>query len=220
MRTLEFTTTHVSQRGDIIRQTIDSFIDKVVDIDFSESTIYINLDSAPKEVPIEDSSQKTIEYLKSIFKDVIFNIPEEPNFTKAVHWCWSQPKNDFFFHLEDDWVLEKKIELLPLLDYFNDPKVFAVNLRAYPFKGPKPCLLPAIYRKTFCEEFIKTLDFERNPENQLRAYVAKTDLHNLHRPEEIKEIILTDIGRSWLLSNGLSRNHISSRFVNYTRNSK
>lgn len=217
MKSLEFTTTHVAQRHDVYKRTIYSFVENLKGVDFSQSTIYVNIDLSPDLPHLTDESPKTIEYLKKIFYKVIPNVTEKPNFAKAIKWCWSQPKNDLFFHLEDDWVLNKNIHINSLLKYFANNKIFAVNLRAYKFKGPKPCLLPSLYRKRFCDSFIEGMKFDRNPERQLREFVAKTSFENVHYPEEIHDIILEDIGRHWLICNGLKRNHISSCFINYVR---
>ena len=72
------------------------------------------------------------------------------------------PEDDLFFHLEDDWILEEEVEIESLLKYFDDDKIFAVNLRAYGFSGPRPCLLPSMYRKSFCEKFITGLKATAN----------------------------------------------------------
>ena len=213
MKTLEFTCTHVIQRHNLLRQTIDSMVSNINGVDFSNSTIYINMDQAPTRILSDEDS--TLDYLNKIFGRVVAHQPSSPNFTKAIHWCWSQPKEELFFHLEDDWVLREKVGIDDMLKYFEDSKVFALNLRAYSFKNPRPCLLQSLWRKSFCEEFLNTLDFQRNPENQLRSFVKGTEYYNIHYPKGIDDIIVEDIGREWLRNKGLQRNHISSRFINY-----
>ena len=217
MRTLQFTTTHVAQRHSVYKRTLDSFTKHFKGIDFSKSTIYINIDFAPDLPQLIDESQKTIEYLEEIFYKVVPNITKEANFTKAIEWCWTQPDEELFFHLEDDWILEQNVHIDDLLKYFDNDKIFAANLRAYSFRGPRACLLPSVYRNSFCKDFIKTLKYHRNPERQLREYVANTELKNVHHPEDIHEIILKDIGRHWLLTNGLKRNNISNSFIKYSK---
>lgn len=215
MQPLEFTCTHISQRTDILQKTIDSIVRNLNGVDFAKSVIYINIDSCPNE----QASKECVSYLGKIFGRVIYNITEEPNFTKAIHWCWNCPKrSELFFHLEDDWILEKKIELKNLLNYFSDPNVYAVNLRAYHFTHPRPCLAQSIWRKSFCKDFLETLDFQRNPESQLRSFVKnKCNNYNIHFPEDINDVIIKDIGRKWLSQKGLKRNHISSMFIKYDR---
>lgn len=218
MRTLQFTTTHVAQRPDILRRTIESFQSNLIDIDFSNSKIFINIDFAPDYPNLEDGSDKTIDFLNSVFGEVVFNKTEEPNFTRAIQWCWNSVEDEIFFHLEDDWVLEEKVSIEEIMPYFNNKNVFAVNLRAYKFAGPRACLLPALYRKSFCRKFVEKLDYYRNPENQLRSYVkVNKDFFNIHYPEDIHDIILKDIGREWLRHKGLKRNQISTKFIRYSR---
>ena len=218
MKEIEFTTTHVGQRHEIIKKTYLSFFDNLVDVDFAKSTIYINVDSTPNLAGLVDESDKTIEFLEKYFGKVVSNITGEGNFTKALQWCWGQPKGDFFYHIEDDWILNRNISLDELFPFFNDENVFAVNLRAYHFAGPRPCLLPALYRSSFCKKFIEKLNEYRNPENQLRSYVSThKKFYNIHYPEDIQDIILKDIGREWLRHKGLKRNQISSKFIKYQK---
>lgn len=211
--------THVAPRHDILRMTVDSLIDNMVNIDFSNSTIYINIDKIEFIDKIEDQRDKTKEYLSKIFKEVITNEPEYPNFSNALKWCWTQPKEELFFHIEDDWLLEKEVDIENIIPLFEDPNLFAVNLRAYHFSGPRPCLLQAIYRKSFCNKFASKLIETINPENSLRSYAkSNKNLYNIHYPEGINDIVLKDIGRDWLKFKGLKRNQISSKFVKYERN--
>ena len=222
MRNIEFTMTHVAPRHSILRQTVESLKENLVNIDFSKSTIYINIDPViiPPITHLVDQREETKNYLEENFGKVISNEPDEANFSNALKWCWTQPNEELFFHIEDDWLLEDKVDVEDIFPFFQDEKVFAVNLRAYRFSGPRPCLLQAIYRKSFCNEFALTLTDERNPENQLRTYVKKGELYNLHFPESINDIVLKDIGRNWLKQNGLRRNQISTKFTTYKKVAK
>lgn len=214
---LEFTCTHIYQRFDLLNQTIDMMTKFLIDVDFSKSTLYINIDTSPHLPLFEKESEEIINKINSIFGKVIINRTGIPNFSNAIKWCWSQPAEKLFFHFEDDWLLKKEIKVSEMIKLFDNEKVFAVNLRAYPFLGPKACLLQSIYRKSFCEEFINTLSEQKNPENQLRSFVQGKDVFNMHYPEEVTEIVLEDIGRNWLKVNKLRRNHTSSRFINYSK---
>lgn len=215
MKSIEFTCTHVVQRGFLMARTAHSLFNKLKGVDFSKSTIYVNADSIVHRPDLRDYSNDVIKLLNKNFGQVIWNPTNSPNFSKAIHWCWSQPKEDFFFHIEDDWILKKEININELIQKFDDSDVYAVNLRAYSFNQPKPCLLQSVWRKSFCEKFINSLDFDRNPENQLRSFVKETKYYNIHYPEGIDDIVVEDIGREWLRKNSIERNHISSKFISY-----
>jgi len=216
MTNIDFTCTCVAQKYELLYQTIESLRSNLIGIDFSKSTIYVNIDQSP-EKDSNNNVRKTVGYLNEVFGRVVANIPAEPNFAKAVQWCWSQPQSEFFFHTEDDWILDKKVNLDTMMEYFNNPSMASVNLRAYTFKNPRLCLLQSLWRKKFCDQFLKHYNFDYNPENQLRAFGKITRFDNIHYPEDVEEIIVKDIGRPWLISQGIKRNHMSSSFIKYTR---
>ena len=95
MISLEFCTT-ATFRPEIIDRTYKSFTDNLLGIDFKISTLYLNVDPIPV-----GNTKEVIDVAKKYFGNVVYNIPEEPNFTKAIKWCWSQVKNEYFFNLEE-----------------------------------------------------------------------------------------------------------------------
>ena len=69
-----------------------------------------------------------VEVAREYFDAVIYRTPESPSFAGAVQWCWSQVETEFFFHLEDDWILRRRIPVADLLALFNDGDVSGVSL--------------------------------------------------------------------------------------------
>ena len=50
--------------------------------------------------------------LQNIFLEKLYIIYlKESNFAEAILWCFNQVKGEFFFHLEDDWILRKEINI-------------------------------------------------------------------------------------------------------------
>jgi len=45
--------------------------------------------------------------------------PEVPNFSDAFKWVWSQVKEDFVLHLEDDWELLRPVDLTAMLEVLD-----------------------------------------------------------------------------------------------------
>jgi len=210
---IEFTTTSTI-RPEVLDETYGSFSHDIVDVDFKNSTLYINIDPVP-----EGDIQKVIDVAKKYFGKVVSNVPSTPNFTNALKWCWKQPTGDFFFHLEDDWTLRKKTtmeelinKLSGIIENANKYKIknrmldryVAVNLRAYDFiNDGRICLSPGLFLSSWAKQAAEILDPLHNPERQMRKGfgIGKDFLINsraLHHPHNRNNIIISDIGRKWL----------------------
>ena len=97
---MEFTTT-ACNRPELLERTYSSFTKNIKGLDFKKCILYINVDPSPHGQNIE----KNEEVAKKYFGKVIVNYPDKPNFARAVIWCFTQVRGEYFFHLEDDWVL-------------------------------------------------------------------------------------------------------------------
>ena len=209
----EFTTT-ATNRPKILEETYKSFTNNIKDVDFGKSVLYINIDPVP-----EGERKEAIEVAKKYFGRVVEKLPDVPNFTNAVKWCWSQPQGEFFFHLEDDWTLRSKIMIKELKDKLSCmienskryriksrmlDKYVAVNLRAYDFiNDGRVCLSPGLFLTSWAKKAAEILDPQHNPERQMRRGfgIGKEFLiesRALHHPHNKNNIIINDIGRDWL----------------------
>ncbi len=92
-------------RPGLLKQTLEDFSAKLFR-NFSVQTLYVNID------PFE-GGQEEVEACDAIcreyFPDIVARKPESSHFTTAVKWLWSQPTADWFFHLEDDWILNREV---------------------------------------------------------------------------------------------------------------
>ena len=52
---------------------------------------------------------------RKYFDQVLYNVPEKPNFSKAFKWIFRQSQSKFVFHLEDDWELLRDVDLYDML---------------------------------------------------------------------------------------------------------
>lgn len=93
--------------------TIESFLDKVK---FSgEFRFIVNVDLCiPRYLP----------KIKTLFKDLkvkCFNVNLVPKgFTKSLDFVIGRVETPLYFHLEDDWVFLKELNIDPLLKLFNE----------------------------------------------------------------------------------------------------
>ena len=200
----EFTTTACC-RPEIIERTYQSFSNNLLNVNFSKSILYINIDPIPKNT----NPELVLDIAKKYFGEVIYNIPKSPNFTNALKWCWSKPKNKYFFHLEDDWILLKSIDINVLVKLINN-KYVSVLLRGYKKDRNTIDLAPSLFSTEFANRISKKLNINYNPEEQIRAPIGSdirisepTDC-TLRYPDEI---VIKDIGREWLRNNNIKRNN-------------
>lgn len=202
---LEFTMTAM-RRPEIIRQTLTSFAANVRGIDLMGSILYLNVD--PKPDDREDDG--AIAVCREFFGAVVPNCPDESSFPAAIKWCWRQPDEEHFFHLEDDWLTTKPIDLAEMLPFLSDHSL--VNLRAYPHDDQRLCLAHGLWRTADARAIAQRMRTDANPEMQLRRATPRNPHGGLHEgyrgiqfPRERKCIVLKDLGRSWMSRMGLRR---------------
>lgn len=174
---LDITTT-ATIRPELFHQTLDSFT-KNLFVDQKEYRLILNVDPIGEDVdPME-----VVKVGQQFFDNVVYNIPNKPNFAQACKWCWGQTTSKYIFHLEDDWELSRKIligNLISILDKDEimvglrlpknrvikvDPKLKKIGY----FINYKLVLNPILYRGDFIRDISGKMDIENNPERQLRT---------------------------------------------------
>ena len=197
---LSFTTTALS-RPEILDKTYKSFLNNIKGENISKCTLYINIDP----VPNNKLQQDTLIVAKKYFKNIIYRMPEQPNFSDAINWCWSNAKTPYIFHLEDDWLLLKEIDINNIFSLFNKTKALEVILRAYNTKYNKLALSPSIWKSSLYKIFAGKLDININPEVQLRDKKFAHAFTKNNIIVEGRNVIVKDIGRNWLKNKGLKK---------------
>ena len=154
------------KRPEILRLCLETFKRNL--LNQFDVRIIINVDPVGEE----NYSQKDIVNIaKEYFPKVISRTPRKGNFSKAVYWGWRQVKTEFFFHLEDDWLLkdfipayrlQKKIAIKDIVSItFNitSNKKYPKLYEAYHLKtfSLRPCVFRSKYIKEK-EDKIKVLD--------------------------------------------------------------
>jgi len=203
---LEFTTT-ACNRPEILDRTYKSFTANLEGVNFKKSTLYINIDPAPNNNDIIEVENIAKKY----FGTVIANYPETPNFASAIIWCFSQVKGLVFFHLEDDWVLNKKVNLETMYNYSQKYSNWhqCILEKTVITQPDEPTLLPSLHNTKITQLFLKRVNNKTNPEAQLKCIYRDLKKINLKLFTYIiwGKGLVTDIGREWLNKNNLRRNY-------------
>ena len=76
--------------------------------------VFVNID--PVGNGNKDEVKKVCEYY---FDNVVFNEPTEPSLTRALKWLFSQTKEEFFVHLEDDAISLATIPVKGILNHMS-----------------------------------------------------------------------------------------------------
>lgn len=212
---MEFSTTAMS-RPKIANRTYSSFHKRLTEVDWENSTLYLNVDPLPVGV----DPMVVVEVANKYFGKVVHRIPEHPNFTAAVQWCWSQVSGPYVFHLEDDWIMKQQVSLEDMVKQmqsgYHNNKIIQVFLRAY--KGinrKKVCLSPSLLDGDFVRSASKIFDTSLNPEIQLRGKII-TGVSMNHG----KAITVYDIGRRWMKNSGYQRPDTKARFTKWIKTKK
>ena len=206
-------TTTATNRPDILAATYESFTSRMRGVDFSKSTLYLNVDP----LPISSGRKAAIKVARRFFGNVVHRLPKKANFTSAVNWLWSQPSDEFIFHLEDDWELLENISINTLLGIFkSNPILYQVALRAYRYKYRKFCLSPSLIRRPLYKRMGGRLDESINPELQLRFQPAKMRKRVTAYPDV--GIIVKDIGREWIHRFKLRKPSKKCKFISWVSN--
>ncbi len=118
------------RRPDVIEKTLKSFTENLFVIP-EDHRLIVNIDP----VGDEETNESTINIIKKYFPKYIVFSPDKPSFPKAVISVWNEVESKYFFHLEDDWILEKPLflsELIKPLDTHNN----IASVRLYKEKIP------------------------------------------------------------------------------------
>lgn len=211
-------TTTAVPRPELLEKTYDSFKKNISWLDFKKMTLFINIDRLPAN-PFPDLELENIEKCKKIasdyFGEVFINIGYA-NFPQAVKWVFSQANKDFVFNIEDDWELLCDIPS-KITDFFHNPDIIQVGLRAWKSSEPRFVLSPSLLRTSFCNLVSSKMNTSKNPEEQIRGinpYNTKKSF--IYWPFEDNKIVLRDLGRPWMKTSCYGRgldDFISWRFL-------
>jgi hypothetical protein len=171
---------------------------------FRQSRLLINVD--PFIDDRADSKRAAcIDIASHYFGEVCPRLPDVPNFSLALKWLWEFSESEYIFNLEDDWELLQKIDLLVLLEKLGEHSWGHIMLRAWTWRNYDFCLAPGLLQKPLYKFCAGVLTPTANPEATIRSKLSRTKYKGLVFPENNEEVILRDLGRSWLRTAGYVR---------------
>lgn len=166
--------------------------------DWSGSTLYINVDP----LPVGEDPMATISAAQKYFPRVVWNIAEDGNFPRAVQWTWAQTTSGYVFNLQDDWALDKDIDVAGMIETLEKSSNDVVQLKLDIQNNGMIVLAPALLKGSFVRWFAPQITHNMTPEEQMKALRMRSVswTHKLHSDQCIR-----DTGRDWRFSRGLDR---------------
>lgn len=184
-----------TRRPSILVKTLDSFYSGMFNQIADQCRIIINIDPAGEDMPSYEMSK----YVEIYCQRYVIGMPMTASFPRAFRWCWEQSDAPWVFHLEDDWELLKKIDIMDMIRIMEKHEdLGAIRLSMFP-SGPTPidmmknwnrwlpwngefyevkeeerhrigvCGHPTLFRKEFIENALPFLDPTKNPEKQFQG---------------------------------------------------
>lgn len=224
MNDIVITCTVLAGQQGLFKACIESFQKNLLGIDFNSLHMCLNIDSTGNH----QADRKPFEaILEGVFKTYQVRAAGTANFSFALEavWrkaLWMNPK--YILHIEGDWLLEKQVKFSDLVEPLLDPECYATTLRYYPFKEPKLCLMPSLWKSQYIEQFLgKGLNTQINPEWELRSRVKEINkdrvqnkqkqIYNCHFPKLPQRKVLIDLGTDWKRGTGLRANGIGKNYT-------
>jgi hypothetical protein len=176
-----------SRRSQVLRKTLESF--KTNLLGDLPCRVIINIDP----VGVDEAPEFCLDVCRMFFDDVCYRIQSVPNFSDAFKWTWSKVKDDYVLHLEDDWLLLRKVDLKDILwTLHSEPDLALLRLPQFrsgansmknwnlyfPYNGvyfecPEIlkmeagfCGHPSIIKGSFVKSIAPHIDTKTNPEKQ------------------------------------------------------
>lgn len=179
-------------RPAIIEQTLKSIVKNIITKE-NKFRVIINIDPVGEKM----KPKMVMKVLKKYFrdKDIVYNFAERPSFPKAVIWVWKNSTAPYIFHIEDDWSINRKINVTKMINILDNHKELS-SLRLYKYSTPKGkvfftfgCkwrynkagfyiadrwqkqfgLNPILIKRQFIDEALPKMREDVNPEKQFRA---------------------------------------------------
>jgi hypothetical protein len=135
--------------------------------------------------------------------DVVVRTPATPGFGEAVRWLWAEAQSEWVFHLEDDWILTRRIDLARLAAETARTDVAQVRFnrrRNHLRRSRRFSLNPNLIRRAFITEALARFDPAKDPEKQiLRGHLRPLEKkwRYLEHGRPLAPPVTVDTGREW-----------------------
>jgi hypothetical protein len=158
--------TTATLRPDILEITLRSFYHRLFR-QVRKCRLIINIDPIPEGAG--NDKDEIIAISRHWFSDVVVRAPDKPSFPSAVQWLWTQSETDVVFHLEDDWMLRRSVDIQFVAEEFakhDELAQIALNPRVNRSHERKLSLRPSFIRRKFILDALPLFDITSDPEKQ------------------------------------------------------
>lgn len=202
-------------RPKILEKTYKSFTNNIKEL--KDSKLIINIDLIGETIN-KKIINETIRIVNKYFPKNKINISEKPSFSNAVKWCWNNIDDDceYVFILEDDWTINKKINLNHMIEiHKKNPYLASLKLSKINLKKSKKSILngfihedklsfnPNLIKSEFIKQCAPLISETGNPEKQMRNNnplmkdIINKWKYGIYIGSGYDKIV-NDIGRSWM----------------------
>ena len=226
---LEFVTCAVN-RPNILDKTYSSLQKHLKGVNFQKSKLYIHIDKTPSQDNISEVENIAKKYFPNTLAKYT-DIDKLPRYSRSFKWAMEQPKNNYFFYIEDDWNFVKDFHINEFLNIFKNNKDvhfiainnnwthYGVNCPDFVLNDKKKklnykpkeiiCTTPSVYDNNFIKKFIiKNLEeIGENAETQMRK-IGKNLKTNPKWLSEKNHYYCEDLGVNWSNNNNIPQKDI------------
>lgn len=208
-------------RPEILDITYKSFSENMIDVDFKEMPLYLNIDPLPADKL--DLIPEVIAIAEKYFKSVEVSTPDVASFPLAVKRLYKKAgKHQYVFDLQDDWILTRPVEVKKALQHIHS-NITGVTFNTYNFaKFPHLfCISPTISTGSWVSRVYPHIKPNISPEQQFRHNARKgvkvppNVVARTAKYPDPKTIIAKDIGRAWLKDTEYKKKNIDGKFVTW-----
>lgn len=179
-------TVTATKRIRILKKTLDSFM-KNMFLDFLERGHNIRLIINVDPIGNDGNEDDFFKLLRSLPLKYMLLFPTKPNFPQAFKTVWQNAETKYIFHLEDDWELMERVDLLELIDILEAEDDLAI-LRLAAFVAEKPRTSGVSLMKNWNKFFPYNGRYYECPE-ELKTSVGFCGHPSLIKGEFIKNVV-------------------------------
>jgi len=217
-----------ARRPDLVDLTLRSFRLNLLDA-LDAPHLILNID--PVWGTAADD-QEVEAVCRRYFQSVEVRRPERPCFGGAVKWAWGRVQTEWFLHLEDDWLLARRIDTEGLAERMADPDLGQIKLsnksRYRRLKGrlrrwrKHPEMIatsPSIIRSSFARVAVAFMNPDLDPEKQFYQGFNPAGAAALERfgsrvyGNLLTPCLLYDTGRVWRQVRGMKKRVVDGQSV-------
>jgi hypothetical protein len=163
-------------RPSIVERTFISITKNIIKEEKDRYRLIINVDPIGEKI----KAKNIISIAKKYFNHIIFNYPQTPSFPNAVKWVWENSLSNYIFHIEDDWEINREIDIndmIKILDKYKDLSSLRLNKFRTPNKNVIEGFFSGIWDYIPEDKFYICRDWEKqfclNPNFIKREFIVE-----------------------------------------------